>query len=183
MEQVYIFDFGDRIKVGYSTNVKRRLRTIELSSGQKAKNVFVVNGGKDIEFLAHAWLTNRLEGEFFAHPYTDAVELVQKISVGEITKPPFQPKRAQEQGGFMYNPPDVVISIKKMAKTKNIPIKDMLSGVGLGINTLSHMNHGKAIAFDSLARIADYLDCSVDYLLGRTDNPEVNRTCEEVKPS
>ena len=26
-----------------------------------------------------------------------------------------------------------------------------------------------------LARIADYLDCSVDYLLGRTDNPAVNR--------
>ena len=22
---------------------------------------------------------------------------------------------------------------------------------------------------------ADYLDCSVDYLLGRTDNPEINR--------
>ena len=24
-------------------------------------------------------------------------------------------------------------------------------------------------------RIADYLDCSVDYLLGRTDNPDVNK--------
>ena len=28
---------------------------------------------------------------------------------------------------------------------------------------------------DSLARIADCLDCSVDYLLGRTENPAVNR--------
>ena len=27
----------------------------------------------------------------------------------------------------------------------------------------------------ALARIADYLDCSVDYLLGRTENPAVNR--------
>jgi len=26
----------------------------------------------------------------------------------------------------------------------------------------------------SLAKIADELDCSVDYLLGRTDNPEIN---------
>lgn len=33
------------------------------------------------------------------------------------------------------------------------------------------MQHGRAIASDSLARIADYLD----YLLGRTDNPEVNK--------
>lgn len=26
-----------------------------------------------------------------------------------------------------------------------------------------------------LKRIADYLDCSVDYLLGRTDNPEAHK--------
>nr|WP_325183321.1 helix-turn-helix transcriptional regulator [uncultured Oscillibacter sp.] len=26
-----------------------------------------------------------------------------------------------------------------------------------------------------LVSIADYLDCSVDYLLGRTDNPEMNK--------
>jgi transcriptional regulator with XRE-family HTH domain len=28
---------------------------------------------------------------------------------------------------------------------------------------------------ETLIKIADHLDCSVDYLLGRTDNPEVNR--------
>ena len=28
---------------------------------------------------------------------------------------------------------------------------------------------------DYITTLADYLDCSVDYLLGRTDNPEVNR--------
>lgn len=27
---------------------------------------------------------------------------------------------------------------------------------------------------ETLKKIADYLDCSVDYLLGRTDIPEVN---------
>ena len=76
---------------------------------------------------------------------------------------------------ILYNPPDVVIRIKKLSKSQKMQIKDMLSDLGLGINTLSHMNHGKAIAFDSLARIADYLDCSVDYLLGRTETPEINR--------
>lgn len=75
----------------------------------------------------------------------------------------------------LYNPPDVVIRIKQISKFQKRQIKTMLADLGLGVNTLSHMNHGKAIAFDSLARIADYLDCSVDYLLGRTDNPEVNR--------
>ncbi|OUP68063.1 hypothetical protein B5F10_14740 [Anaerotruncus colihominis] len=28
---------------------------------------------------------------------------------------------------------------------------------------------------EHLLTLANYLDCSVDYLLGRTDNPEVNR--------
>lgn len=31
------------------------------------------------------------------------------------------------------------------------------------------------ISSEKLCLIADYLGCSVDYLLGRTDNPEVNR--------
>ena len=28
---------------------------------------------------------------------------------------------------------------------------------------------------EALVQVADYFGCSVDYLLGRTDNPEVNR--------
>ena len=92
MEQVYVFDFGDRIKIGYSKNVKQRLRTIELSSGQKAKNVFAVDAGRDVEFIAHSWIPNRLEGEFFAHPYQEAVEVIQKIIAGEIKQPRYPRK-------------------------------------------------------------------------------------------
>ena len=51
----------------------------------------------------------------------------------------------------------------------------MLVALELGSKTMSNMRHGRTIASDSLARIADYLNCSVDYLLGRTDNPEINR--------
>lgn len=36
-------------------------------------------------------------------------------------------------------------------------------------------NPTSEISSKNLAKIADYLNCSVDYLLGRTDNPEVNR--------
>ena len=75
----------------------------------------------------------------------------------------------------LYNSPIVANRIKIYAKSKNISLKDILDFCKLGSNTFSHMLHGKSIAFDSLAHIADYLDCSVDYLLGRTDKPEVNR--------
>ena len=75
----------------------------------------------------------------------------------------------------MYDSHNIATTIKTIAKEKNIVIKQMLSDCGLGSNTMSAMYHGKSIASDSLARIADYLDCSVDFLLGRTDNPEINR--------
>lgn len=85
-------------------------------------------------------------------------------------------------GGFnkmqtenLYNSPFVANRIKEYAKLKNIPLKDILSACGLGSNTFSHMLHGKSLAFNSLALIADYLDCSVDYLLGRTDVVEINK--------
>lgn len=78
-------------------------------------------------------------------------------------------------GPILYNSPNIASLIKATAKEKNIVIKQMLSDCGLGSNTMSAMYHGKSIASDSLARIADYLGCSVDYLLGRTDNPEVNK--------
>ena len=75
----------------------------------------------------------------------------------------------------MYDSLKVAELIKLRAKAKGIAVKDMLSYIGLGINTISNLRHGSMLKADSLARIADYLDCSVDYLLGRTDNPEVNR--------
>ena len=82
--------------------------------------------------------------------------------------------RAME-GHLMYAPEKVAESIKNRAKERNIQIKDMLLDLGLNKNTLSTMYSGSMLKGDSLARIADYLDCSVDYLLGRTDNPAVNR--------
>ena len=71
----------------------------------------------------------------------------------------------------MYTSQDLAIRIKAIAKEKNTVIKDMLAELSLGSNTMSALYHGKSIAFDSLAKIADYLDCSVDYLLGRVDTP------------
>ena len=54
-------------------------------------------------------------------------------------------------------------------------METMLLECSLGVNAIRQINVTKVIASVSIARIADYLDCSVDYLLGRTDNPEINR--------
>lgn len=76
----------------------------------------------------------------------------------------------------MHNSQNVAMTIKTLAKTKKITIGQMLSDCDISKNTLSTMQSGGYLPrVENLAKIADYLDCSVDYLLGRTDNPEVNK--------
>lgn len=75
----------------------------------------------------------------------------------------------------MYNAQFLTQRIKEQAKQQNILIRDMLSACDLSINAISQITDKKGLSCFSLARIADYLGCSIDYLLGRTDNPEVNK--------
>ncbi|MBR2329572.1 MAG: GIY-YIG nuclease family protein, partial [Clostridia bacterium] len=66
MEQVYIFDFGDRLKIGYSTNVAQRLSAIESASGAKAKRTYIVAGTRQTEQATHKYLSAyRIRGEYF----------------------------------------------------------------------------------------------------------------------
>lgn len=75
----------------------------------------------------------------------------------------------------MYNSQKIALKIKDMAKQRNISINQMLLNCELGKNTISKMSNGTDILTQNFAKIADYLDCSVDYLLGRTDNPNSHK--------
>lgn len=68
----------------------------------------------------------------------------------------------------MYNSNDIAKRIKQVAKIRHIKTTDMFESIGLGKNTLTNFKTSMPKA-DNLAKIADYLNCSVDYLLGRTD--------------
>ena len=61
--------------------------------------------------------------------------------------------------------------IKALCKHRKVSMEDVLSNCSLGVNAIRQINDTKGMASFSLAKIADYLDCSVDYLLGRTDDP------------
>lgn len=65
--------------------------------------------------------------------------------------------------------------IRELCKKKKITQEEMLAACGLGDNAIRQINDTKGMASFSLARIADHLDCSVDYLLGRTDTVNVAR--------
>ena len=58
------------------------------------------------------------------------------------------------------------------ANTKPNPVGKAI-GVSSGI--ITKWKQGGIPNGETLAKIADYLDCSVDYLLGRTDNPHSHK--------
>lgn len=74
----------------------------------------------------------------------------------------------------MYFSQDIANRIKSEAKKRGISINRLLGDCNLGVNTISKMAKGTDILTHNFAKIADYLGCSVDYLLGRTDNPNIN---------
>ena len=75
----------------------------------------------------------------------------------------------------MKNPQEIADTIKKLAKAKKITIGKMLADCELGVNTISSMQAGGFFPrLESINKIADYLGVSVDYLLGRTENPDIS---------
>ena len=73
----------------------------------------------------------------------------------------------------MYNSSNIANEIRSLANKNGIKINKMLLDIGLGRNTMSHLDNGSMLKADTLAKIADYLGVSVDYLLGRTEE-EIN---------
>lgn len=76
----------------------------------------------------------------------------------------------------MHNSQELANTIKAVAKAKKIAVGTMLTDCELSINALSSMQSGGYFPrLEAICKIADYLDCSIDYLVGRTEKPEINR--------
>ena len=75
----------------------------------------------------------------------------------------------------VYNSQEIADRIKNRTKQQNKTLSEVLTACSLGKNTVSKIGAGTDILTLNFAKIADCLDCSVDYLLGRTDNPEINQ--------
>ena len=73
----------------------------------------------------------------------------------------------------MDNSQEIALKIKTIAQSKGILIKKMFSDLNMNVNTISLMSKGREISYVKFAKVADYLDVSVDYLLGRTNNPDL----------
>lgn len=66
--------------------------------------------------------------------------------------------------------------IKLVCKSKGVSVSELLDKCNIRKSLIYDMERRDKIpSVEVFERIADYLDCSVDYLLGRTDKPEVNK--------
>lgn len=65
----------------------------------------------------------------------------------------------------------LIKNITYICREKNITPHMLGKESGVGKDIITNMNKGSLPSCDKLAKIADYCDVSVDYLLGRTDEP------------
>lgn len=61
-------------------------------------------------------------------------------------------------------------------KERGLTAKKVSDATGISTGNISDWKSGRSMpSAVKLDILANYLDCSVDYLLGRTDKPELNR--------
>lgn len=71
----------------------------------------------------------------------------------------------------MFTSAEISTRIKELSKKRGLQVKNVLERSGMGKNLLGDMRAGSMPKADSLAKIAEQLGCSVDYLLGNTNDP------------
>lgn len=76
----------------------------------------------------------------------------------------------------MYSAQMLKNKIVEMTKKNNTSATKVLEECGFNRNTLNQISEERGLSSFNLAKIADKLDCSVDYLLCRTQNPEAHKT-------
>lgn len=66
--------------------------------------------------------------------------------------------------------------VKTLRMKKNIKQSELGKIIELSDNAISDIERGyRLTSMEKLEALADYFDVSVDYLMGRTDNPKVNK--------
>lgn len=66
--------------------------------------------------------------------------------------------------------------IRELRKQKNIKQSELGKIVGLSANAISDIERAyRVTTMEKLYILSEFFDVSIDYLLGRTDNPKINK--------
>ena len=74
----------------------------------------------------------------------------------------------------MYQSDQIAERCKIIAKKNGVTMKDVLARCELAKGTMINFKTSFPKT-DTLAKIADELGCSMDFLMGRTENPGINK--------
>lgn len=67
---------------------------------------------------------------------------------------------------------DIISGLKRARKSNNILQKDVAKMLEIPLRTYQSYEYGEALPdIKTLVKIADYFGISVDYLIGRSDDP------------
>ena len=67
-------------------------------------------------------------------------------------------------------------NLRKIREKRNINQLKIAMDIGITQESISKYETGNAFpSKEILIKLADYLSCSIDYLLNRTDNPNINK--------
>ena len=66
--------------------------------------------------------------------------------------------------------------LRNLRLSKNLTQKQLAQHIGASERGIQNYELGnRKPTYDMLIALADYFDCSIDYLTGRTDNQEINK--------
>lgn len=69
-----------------------------------------------------------------------------------------------------------LVRLLQCRKSKGISQRALANVLGISDAAITMMEKGKRYpSFEILIALADYFDVSIDYLVGRTDKPDVNK--------
>ncbi|OTN96258.1 helix-turn-helix domain-containing protein [Enterococcus faecium] len=75
---------------------------------------------------------------------------------------------------------NILERIKKLCNQRGISVYQLEEKIDIGRNTIYQWNK-RTPSTDKIQKVANYFDVSVDYLLGRTDNPNTGVAPDERK--
>lgn len=74
----------------------------------------------------------------------------------------------------------LIAIVKKLCEEKGVTQKEALEKSGAGNRFFQNIRQGSVPSVEKLQALAVYFDVSVDYLIGNTDVPDVNREEETL---
>jgi transcriptional regulator with XRE-family HTH domain len=68
------------------------------------------------------------------------------------------------------------IVLKKLRKENSLKQKNLADIMNVSYQTIGHLECDyRKPSYELLLKLADYFNVSIDYLVGRTDNPDINK--------